>query len=298
MMSTPCRLRRMLLTERRCLFTFCALARHPLSTDARGMLSMSRPTTPRLALIANSTWWGAITVIICLGCRGAAGGWQSLAMFVIKFRRIKLWSLCDGRNTCRFRESIESPHQRNHQGNTVFHDFHVQNIEILQKRPDAVKSCNNDIDDNDKTYREALMTSVGCIPSYWKTFVDENVVHLPDCHTKSQFKQLANMLPAMYENTNLQNGTKLYDQPCTETKVSTTIFKRNIRTLDYRLWLAFYYDADEFKEILNSQAFTVNDLWSQIGGFVGIFLGFSCLQVKLISLIFTDFTGVFILSYY
>ena len=72
---------------------------------------------------------------------------------------------------------------------TLFHDFHVQNIEILRKRSDAVKVCNKDIDDNDKKYRESLMSLVGCIPSNWKRFVDEKVDNLSECHTQSQFNQ-------------------------------------------------------------------------------------------------------------
>ena len=129
------------------------------------------------------------------------------------------------------------------------------------------------------------MTSVGCVPSYWKHFVSAAIAHLPYCSKKIQFEQLANMLPSMYENTNLQNGTKLYIQPCAETKISTTINKRDVRTVDHKLWLSFYYDADEYKEILNNRAFTTNDLWSQIGGIVGIFLGYSCLQVLFASIL-------------
>ena len=38
-------------------------------------------------------------------------------------------------------------------------------------------------------------------------------------------------------------------------------------------------DADEFLEIANNVAYPEYDLWSQIGGIVGIFLGYSILQV-------------------
>ena len=166
------------------------------------------------------------------------------------------------------------------QGITVFHDFHVRKIELLKKRPDAVKACNQNIVDNDKAYKDALMKEVGCIPSYWKRFaVNGTVESLPDCNTKSQFEQLSDMLPMMFENTNLENGTKLYDQPCIEMKILTSINKRNERTISHKLWLGFYYDADEFLEIVNNEAYSSYDLWSQIGGIVGIFLGYSILQV-------------------
>ena len=168
------------------------------------------------------------------------------------------------------------------QGITVFHDFHVRKIELLRKRPDAVEPCNESIDDNDKTYKEVVIKAVGCIPSYWKRFFENNTdENLLDCSTKGQFEQLSNMLPMMYENTNLLNGSRLYDPPCNEMKISATIHKRNERTVDHRLWLGFYYDADEFIEIVNNEAYTYYDLWSQIGGLVGMYLGYSLLQVNL-----------------
>ena len=39
------------------------------------------------------------------------------------------------------------------------------------------------------------------------------------------------------------------------------------------------YMAQEFRETRNNQAFGFMSLWSQIGGFVGILLGYSLLQV-------------------
>ena len=85
----------------------------------------------------------------------------------------------------------------------------------------------------------------------------------------------------MFGNTNLQNGTMLYEQPCNEMKILASINKRDVRTVDHKLWLGFHYDADEFLEIVNNEAYTEYDLWSQIGGIVGIFLGYSILQVTL-----------------
>ena len=63
--------------------------------------------------------------------------------------------------------------------------------------------------------------------------------------------------------------------------IRITFDKRNVRTVSPSLWIAPCYDSDEFKEIVNNQAFTANDLWIQIGGVAGIFLGYFCLQVTL-----------------
>ena len=166
----------------------------------------------------------------------------------------------------------------NNRGITVFHDLHIRRIEILRKRSNAVKSCNESIYNNDELYKREVVKEVGCIPSYWKRFFENE--NSPNCTTKAQFDRLTNMLPMMFENTNLLNGSKLYVQPCNEMKILTSINKRNERLFDNRLWLGFYYDSDEYIEIQNNEAYTSYDLWSQIGGIVGIFLGYSILQVN------------------
>ena len=48
---------------------------------------------------------------------------------------------------------------------------------------------------------------------------------------------------------------------------------------DIGLDLIIDYGTDVYKSITNKRAFSGQDLWSDIGGFVGIFLGFSLLQV-------------------
>ena len=39
------------------------------------------------------------------------------------------------------------------------------------------------------------------------------------------------------------------------------------------------YSVNTYKETLNKKAFDLASLWSQIGGFIGIFLGYSLLQI-------------------
>ena len=166
-------------------------------------------------------------------------------------------------------------------GITTFYDFHVRKIEMLRKRVNAVKACNDSITNNDQMYKEALIKEVGCIPSYWKRFfIDGKFENLSACRNKDQYEQLADMLPTMSENSNLRTGVKLYDPPCNEMKVCTVLYKRNERHEHNKLWLGFYYDADEYLEVVNIKTYTTYDLWSQIGGVVGIFLGVSILQVS------------------
>ena len=52
-------------------------------------------------------------------------------------------------------------------------------------------------------------------------------------------------------------------------------------TINYgdRLRFEISYSAEMYKESRNRRECTVGNLWSSIGGFIGIFLGFSLMQV-------------------
>ena len=45
------------------------------------------------------------------------------------------------------------------------------------------------------------------------------------------------------------------------------------------LQINLHYDTGTYKVIKNSKSFNLESLWSQIGGFIGIFLGYSLLQL-------------------
>ena len=173
--------------------------------------------------------------------------------------------------------------QRSNSSISVFNEIRIKTVEVLHKRQGAEDPCNEKIHDNDKAYKEAVMKYVGCIPPFWKKFTVGNLTKLPPCTQQHQFKDIRNMLPNVYDNNNIKNGTKLYVQPCYDMSVSVTTTTRHeyptSRDQKPSLFYVFYYEADNFKEIVNHQAFTIYDLWSQIGGFVGIFLGYALLQV-------------------
>ena len=72
----------------------------------------------------------------------------------------------------------------------------------------------------------------------------------------------------------------LYTPPCKELRTSGKFVNNGFVGYD-ALILQLDYMTNTFKIIVNTQAFSVKDLWSQIGGFIGIFLGYSLLQVNL-----------------
>ena len=160
--------------------------------------------------------------------------------------------------------------------------INLNQVEILRKRPNAVTECNPALLDDDKEYRNAVMQSMGCFPTYWKSFVQGSSVastglNFPMCAHQSEYEMiLKHYLP---ENK-VENATKLYPQPCTSMTTDVTITKLFKSTLHKdRLRLEVYYNQETYREYINKEAVDLHDLWSRIGGLIGMFLGFSLLQV-------------------
>ena len=74
---------------------------------------------------------------------------------------------------------------------------------------------------------------------------------------------------------NVKFSLEQHDPPCEEITVSTSVDLQYGNDLN----MNFQYRTDQYLEIDNKRDFGVRNLWSSIGGFVGIFLGYSLLQL-------------------
>lgn len=164
-------------------------------------------------------------------------------------------------------------------GKTVI--IRINQIEVLRKRPDAETPCNDSLIDVDEIYRAATQNMFDCVPSYWKYFQSQsssqvNNSHQHLCNTTNDYIKFKEYLPY---NGNVERGTRLYVQPCQE---MTLIF--DLRMVDSMYEKGLYhididYNLKSYKEIKNTRDFGLESLCSQIGGFIGICLGYSLLQV-------------------
>ena len=74
-----------------------------------------------------------------------------------------------------------------------------------------------------------------------------------------------------------------YHPPCVEMRIPVSVHreisKNNGGVEKGKLKLYLSYTTEDFQEIVNVKAFDVETLWSSVGGFIGIFLGYSLLQI-------------------
>ena len=92
----------------------------------------------------------------------------------------------------------------------------INQVQVLKKRYDAPKACNRDLDsDVDMRWRESVMNSVNCIPTYWKRFPKSSQFmehNHSDCNKSMQYRAIGD-----YCLTAPTNVT--YEPSCTETTI-------------------------------------------------------------------------------
>ena len=167
------------------------------------------------------------------------------------------------------------------------YEYHINKVEILRRRHDSKVRCDEGLLDETKISRETVMKKVGCIPAYWQTFAGDITPEMPKCK-QSQYRTIYNNYLIAWYNIKLYETQ--YIQPCSTMSMSVilrdklSVFDRRalmtkglnsskenatIQKYKSNLKLVFKYGQDEYKEIINKRAYTVETLLGQVGGFVG-----------------------------
>ena len=156
-------------------------------------------------------------------------------------------------------------------------------MEVLNKRSTSNYPCDKDLINDDRKLITEAMIAAGCIPTFWDrfvtnyTFVTANRSTIRECKEKDQFSKIyvsASML--------LDNIRKYYDPPCKQTAILAKVERKSFALQSHEepsLEVKFRYSKQEYKNIENLRAFDDESLLSMTGGYIGIFLGYSLLQL-------------------
>ena len=153
-------------------------------------------------------------------------------------------------------------------------NFRIAQVSVLRKRNDANVPCNTDVQD-DQRFFKVIFRKISCIPPYWKIF-NSNGTNSHYCKNASQIKKLWKDL----KKVEWGDTSQLLTQPCDKMSVSTSVEKSNTiaKFIGHLMVFRFSYLNEEYQEIINTKDFGFQGFWSNIGGFIGIFLGYSLLQ--------------------
>ena len=96
---------------------------------------------------------------------------------------------------------------------------------------------------------------------------------LPSCNSRKQFSSFTKYLTPHFEN-----GMKLFTQNCRHMTLTFDMAQEDISFQKGNLGFVMNYGPENYKHFTNFRSFSILDMWSQIGGFVGMLLGYSLLQ--------------------
>ena len=166
--------------------------------------------------------------------------------------------------------------------------FDISQVTLLKSRHDADKQCENDLKDEDEKIMKTILEDdeVRCVPMFWMGLSNYSSRY-PKCTTDSQYRRIADLTAG--------TQSKIRDKivpPCQEMIIVTNVqrVKGRIRkNKDLYLDFQLRHVNDRYQVITNTRGFSVESCWSGIGGFIGIFVGVSLMQLPEIFLAFYTF---------
>ena len=190
------------------------------------------------------------------------------------FKHTKVFLNVYFHHTGQLTRSLGKPHLKIH--GSKLHDWNskttlkINHVSILRKRENSRIPCDKNLENDDDKFRKTIIKQVGCIPIYWESMVLDN-------NTTKTCKTSKEMFQIHYYLTQKYKIMSLYHQPCNYMKVSV----ETVQQPNYQRYILFQfiYMNENYEEYVNFRDFDIEGLGAGVGGYVGIFLGYSFLQI-------------------
>ena len=156
----------------------------------------------------------------------------------------------------------------------------VTQVMLLRKRANSNVPCDPNLVNDDEKLQKEIIRKIDCIPIYWR-HMDNKPVGISFCKSPDQYREAFKLIQD-YKDILLS-----YDAPCVEMTILSKFDKE-----EENIWkdpsMKCQYTQATYQEIENARNFNFESFLSGVGGFVGIFMGYSLLQVPqmFISLLF------------
>ena len=149
---------------------------------------------------------------------------------------------------------------------------YIENIEILRRRHVTKDSC-TDVKNYDEYFKELIVSAVGCYPPYWTADFDA-----PMCDSKEKLMKVSEKMWDGYY------GKDYTVPPC------TTIQRIDVEYIDSEPWddgtntddslyFPIFFRDITYKDVEQVREYSHNDLGGDVGGYVGLLLGYAIVQI-------------------
>jgi len=150
-------------------------------------------------------------------------------------------------------------------------ELKVSHVTILRKRKNSNIPCDEQIDNDDLKILTEVIKRIACIPVYWQRIIP-SYKDLESCNTPLQLKTANQYIE------NFEAVMSSYEQPCVET-TSVVKVNRDLEQRDEKIGINIQYVQSFYQEIQNKIAYTFEIYFSSLGGFTGICVGTSMMEI-------------------
>ena len=152
-------------------------------------------------------------------------------------------------------------------------EIFIQHVTVLKMRKNSNQPCDDTILDDDVKFIDVLVKKSGCVPIYLKSLTLDDSRY-EECQSQEQLRKVYQLLND-YKDTLLS-----YAPPCVDMNVLIRYqlsepLKNQQKEIDIKLT----YSERRYQEIINTRDFGMDTFWISVGGFVGLFLGYSISQI-------------------
>ena len=147
--------------------------------------------------------------------------------------------------------------------------YDVGGMEVIRYRNKRAQRCEEGFPDYDEDTFQEILTTAGCRPPYTKS-----QPNLTMCTDSKQLKTIVSLQMQLWEGDNLRH------LPCNGVeKLITGITESDEEeTKDPYFTIAFNIKDLTYKEIQMKKAYAISALVGNIGGFIGLFLGYALMM--------------------
>ena len=164
-----------------------------------------------------------------------------------------------------------------HKNNQILVQF--PGVTLMRFRENALDPCDPHLFDDDAEWKQYVITKIGCTPMYWNDNHDDHHEHeeVRRCNSSQEFKKLKSYWP-MFGGKYANEPFRRYTKPCNKMSIFNNINRIAYNDNPDIIKIKFRIREVLYQEVLNNRGFGIDDLWGNIGGYVGIFCGYSILQ--------------------
>ena len=152
----------------------------------------------------------------------------------------------------------------------------ISGVTLMRFRDTANDACDPTVIDDDAEWKKRVVKKAGCSPPYWNNNSINHGEHNEICSSKEELALIQKYLPRN-DKFLAHEIFKTYRKPCNKMIISNSILN-NYYEKQKTLMIKITLQDEFYHEILNTRDFGMADLWASIGGYVGVFCGYSVLH--------------------